>query len=112
MHYESRSQNNPDFWRIAFLLTVIGVALFSIFRISSAAPTAPQQDAIRLENRLSQVEQRMYAIESNLRTIEQQSRSSLGFSRCQRGGSIIAKFTSADSAEPLGGSPMWLDKTR
>ena len=78
MHYESRSQNNPDFWRIAFLLTVIGVALFSIFRISSAAPTSPQQDAIRLENRLSQVEQRMYAIESNLRTIEQQSRTSLG----------------------------------
>ncbi len=78
MRTEARSQSNPRLWRTAFLLTVTGLVLFSVFRISSAARTDPQQDAIRLENRLSQVEQRLYALESNMRTIEQQSRSSVG----------------------------------
>jgi hypothetical protein len=34
----------------------------------------PQQDVIRLENRLTQLEQRMYSIETSIRTLEQQSR--------------------------------------
>jgi len=64
------------------LMSLVGLVLVLAFRISSAAgPGAgsiSQQDAIRLENRLSQVEQRLYALESNMRTVEQQSRSSLG----------------------------------
>lgn len=54
---------------------VIGLAVFSI---SSAARTgagpAPQQDFIRLEQRINQLEQRLFGIENTLRSVEQQSR--------------------------------------
>ena len=34
----------------------------------------PQQDVIRLEQRINQLEQRLYGMETSLRTVEQQSR--------------------------------------
>ena len=34
----------------------------------------PQQDVIRLENRLTQLEQRMYSIDTSIRSLEQQTR--------------------------------------
>jgi hypothetical protein len=72
-------------WRIVLLVLVLGLASVSVFRISLAAradtSASSQQDAIRLENRLSQVEQRIYALESSLRNLEQQSRSSMLGSR-------------------------------
>jgi predicted nucleic acid-binding Zn-ribbon protein len=40
---------------------------------TNAGPT-PQQDVIRLDSRISQLEQRFYSIETSVRTLEQQSR--------------------------------------
>lgn len=60
------------------LVCILGLGLITVFRISSEARTdygpAPQQDVIRLENRINQLEQRMYSIDSSLRNLEQQSR--------------------------------------
>lgn len=64
--------------RIVLLVFVVGLGLIAVFRITSAARTyvdpAPQQDIIRLEQRINQLEQRLFSIENNLRSVEQQSR--------------------------------------
>jgi hypothetical protein len=49
------------------LICVLGLALLTI-------SATPQQDVIRLESRMNQLEQRFYSIESSIRTLEQQSR--------------------------------------
>lgn len=68
-------------WRMLLLVSLIGFGLLLAIRVSSAArdgaAAISQQDAIRLENRLTQVEQRLYGLESSLRNLEQQSRSSM-----------------------------------
>lgn len=61
--------------RAVLLVVVIGLGVVTI---SSAArnnngPT-PQQDVIRLEQRMNQLEQRVFSMETTLRNIEQQSR--------------------------------------
>jgi hypothetical protein len=65
-------------WRIVLLVCIGLFILISVFKISSAAGNSggpdPQQDVIRLESRLTQLEQRLYAIETSVRTLEQQSR--------------------------------------
>jgi hypothetical protein len=61
-------------WWVPVLITL---AAITIIRISSAAGSNvmfPQQDVIRLENRLTQLEQRIYSIDTSIRTLEQQSR--------------------------------------
>jgi hypothetical protein len=54
------------------------LVVVSVIKISSASGHGigpdPQQDVIRLESRLTQLEQRLYAIETSVRTLEQQSR--------------------------------------
>jgi len=74
MQYESRCKYWR--WRAVLLVFVAGLALVTVFRISSATTNGPtpQQDIIRLENRMTQLEQRLFSIESGLRTLEQQSR--------------------------------------
>src|SRR4029453_5819934 len=76
MQYESR--NTYLRWRHLLLVLVVGFALATAFRISSAALTghdpAPQQEVIRLESRLNQVELRLYAIETSVRSLELQTR--------------------------------------
>lgn len=57
-------------WRTALLLCVVAVGLVTV---SEAGP-APQQDVIRLEQRMNQLEQRLFSIENNLRNVEQQTR--------------------------------------
>ena len=54
---------------------LVGVLAFGLVLATrtEAGPT-PQQDVIRLDSRISQLEQRLYAIETSLRTLEQQSR--------------------------------------
>ena len=49
------------------LVCVLGLALLTI-------SATPPQDAIRLEQRINQLEQRFYSIESSIRNLEQQSR--------------------------------------
>jgi anti-sigma28 factor (negative regulator of flagellin synthesis) len=55
-----------------------GFALLMVYRISLAARSGyepmPPQDAIRLETRINQLEQRLYTIETSIRSLEQQSR--------------------------------------
>ena len=54
---------------------IVGLGLLTV---SSAARTEggpePQQDVIRLETRINQLEQRLYSMDSNLRNLEQQVR--------------------------------------
>lgn len=65
-------------YRILVLVCVVGLGLLTALGISSAARTdpgpTPPQDIIRLETRINQLEQRLYSIDTNLRTLEQQSR--------------------------------------
>lgn len=62
-------------WRSVLIVVVAGLGLVTI---SSAARNntgpAPQQDVIRLEQRMNQLEQRLFSMETTLRNIEQQSR--------------------------------------
>jgi hypothetical protein len=74
MQYRGLNQRR----RAVLLMVVVGLALLTVYKISSAArneyePAAPQ-DAIRLETRINQLEQRLYMIETSVRTLEQQSR--------------------------------------
>ena len=73
--------NNRNRW---WLLGLVALGTIVLVRITSAAgsySTLPQQDVIRLENRLTQVEQRLYAMETTVRTLDQQSRLSSVSSR-------------------------------
>jgi len=74
MQYSGLNQRR----RAVLLMVVVGLAVLVGYKISSAArneyePAAPQ-DAIRLETRINQLEQRLYMIETSVRTLEQQSR--------------------------------------
>src|SRR6185295_1196978 len=68
--------------KYVFLLTVLAFGLVLVAR-TNAGPT-PQQDVIRLDARISQLEQRFYTIENSVRTLEQQSR----ITGMNRGGSV------------------------
>jgi len=73
MKYTIRSQYLPV--RAVIILLIAGLATVTVFKISSAARTDPApQDVIRLEGRMNQMEQRLFAIETSIRTLEQQSR--------------------------------------
>jgi hypothetical protein len=69
-------------WRVLFLVGVVALVSVTAFKISSAArsdyePT-PAQDVIRLETRINQLEQRLYTMETSIRSIEQQTRIAAG----------------------------------
>jgi len=69
-------------WTVAILAvlglgaTATGLASFAGTHAESVPLT--QQDVIRLETRLNQMEQRFYTLESSVRSLEQQSRASGG----------------------------------
>lgn len=59
------------------LVSIVVLGLITVFRITSARTEggpAPQQDVIRLEQRINQLEQRLFSIDNSLRNVEQQSR--------------------------------------
>lgn len=65
-------------WRALVVFGVVGLAVVAVYKIAFAtgvntAPP-PQQDVLRLETRLNQLEQRLYSIDSSIRNLEQQSR--------------------------------------
>src|SRR4029078_8291891 len=68
--------------KYVLLVSVLAFGLVLAAR-TNAGPT-PQQDVIRLDARISQLEQRFYTIENSLRTLEQQSR----ITGMNRGGSV------------------------
>ena len=59
--------------RSVTLIVVVLVGLLTIVTLLSASRHSGQ-DAMRLETRINQVEQRMYTIENSLRNLEQQTR--------------------------------------
>jgi|SRR5215203_3040451 len=59
-------------YRGVVMMCVVVVAIVMATR-TDAGPV-PQQDVIRLESRMNQIEQRLYGIETSIRTLEQQSR--------------------------------------
>ena len=62
-------------WRAVLLVVIVGLALVTISSAARNNPgPAPQQDVIRLEQRMNQLEQRVFSMETTLRNIEQQSR--------------------------------------
>src|ERR1051326_4233776 len=69
-------QNTVGIRRAVLLVVVAALALVAVYQIAAARneyePTA--QDAVRLESRINQLEQRLYTIETSVRTLEQQSR--------------------------------------
>jgi len=72
-------------WHFVLLVSVVALGVVSVFKMSSAArnefdPT-PQQDVIRLENRITQLEQRLYTVDTTVRNLEQQSRLAGGSAR-------------------------------
>lgn len=75
MQYRNRSLP----LRAMLLAGIAGLGLVTFFTSSLAGRNvvvdpAPQQDLIRLETRVNQLEQRLYSIDTSLRRIEQQSR--------------------------------------
>lgn len=57
---------------------LVGIVGLGLLTVSSSARTdiapEPQQDVIRLETRINQIEQRVYSLDTNLRNLEQQIR--------------------------------------
>ena len=61
-------------WRSVLIVVVAGLGLVTISSARNNNGPAPQQDVIRLEQRMNQLEQRLFSMETTLRNIEQQSR--------------------------------------
>jgi|ERR1043165_740939 hypothetical protein len=68
-----------------YVLLVFVLAFGLVLAARTEAGPTPQQDVIRLDARVSQLEQRLYMIENSMRTLEQQSRIS---SMNQRGAGV------------------------
>ena len=75
MQYKNRGKSRLS---AVAIISVVGLAGICMFRISSAAridySPSSQQEVLRLENRVNQMELRLYAIETSVRNLEQQSR--------------------------------------
>lgn len=80
MQFKRGFQNSGS--RVVLAACIAAAAVVTIFMISSAARSesgpAQQQDVIRLESRLTQLEQRLYTLDTSVRTLEQQSRIASG----------------------------------
>ena len=70
-------------WLLVFALVVAAAAFYALRPAGGTgeAATPAPQDLMRLESRLGQLEQRLYAIESSIRGLEQQARVSTGAPR-------------------------------
>lgn len=56
------------------LVCVVGLGFLTVSSARTEFGPAPQQDVIRLETRLNQMEQRLYSLDGNVRNLEQQLR--------------------------------------
>jgi hypothetical protein len=70
--------------RVLFLVGVVALVFVTGFKMSPM----PEQDVIRLETRINQLEQRLYTMETSIRSIEQQARIAGAASR--GGGGVTA----------------------
>jgi hypothetical protein len=75
---DSRTRRAPSSLWPTVLVLVSALAAAAAFAGGPTAGTgeaaAPPQDVIRIESRLSQLEQRFYSVEASIRGLEQQSR--------------------------------------
>ena len=64
------------FWKLVTLVTILlgAVAIYGGRAEALTGEAAMSQDVIRLESRINQLEQRLYAIDINIRGLEQQVR--------------------------------------
>lgn len=68
------------FYQRSWMVLLAGVAVLALLmvvrlsRAESGSPAPAQQDVLRLETRINQLEQRLYSIEASVRTVETQSR--------------------------------------
>jgi hypothetical protein len=73
-----QGKNRGVTWRALLVVSVAGLALVTLYRIALAAGAnnnhVQQQEVIRLETRINQLEQRLYSIDTSIRNLEQQSR--------------------------------------
>ena len=78
-------KNRAVTWPVMLVAGVAALALVVVFRIVVAAGVntapVPQQDVMRLETRINQLEQRLYSIDTSIRNLEQQSRLGASASR-------------------------------
>lgn len=66
---------HSSWWTAVLLLcSALTAAATYAGRPAAGAGAAPAQDVIRIESRLSQLEQRFYSVETSIRGLEQQSR--------------------------------------
>jgi predicted RNase H-like nuclease (RuvC/YqgF family) len=91
---QDRSRGIDLRWQVLVLVCVMGFGLVMVFRSSAASNPErvatgpePQQEVLRLETRINQLEQRFYGIETTIRTLEQQSR----LEATSRGGAVSAQ---------------------
>ena len=73
-----RYKSHWAYQRSILLIVSISAGCLIVLSMSSAARITggpdPQQDVLRLDNRITQLEQRLYGIENNIRNLEQQLR--------------------------------------
>jgi hypothetical protein len=69
-----KSRPHSSWWPAVLLLCAAFTAAAYAGRRAAGASAAPAQDVIRIESRLSQLEQRFYSVEASIRGLEQQSR--------------------------------------
>ena len=73
-----RYKSHWAYQRSILLFVSISASCLFVLAMSSAARINsgpdPQQDVLRLDNRITQLEQRLYGIENNIRNLEQQIR--------------------------------------
>jgi hypothetical protein len=76
MNYRTRRAETSSRPAVFVLVSALAAALAYAWAPASGRgeAAAPSQDTIRIESRLTQLEQRVYSIETSLRGLEQQSR--------------------------------------
>lgn len=76
MNYGTRRAGASSWSAVLVLVSAFAVAgtYAGVKAVDRSEAAAPSQDTIRIESRLSQLEQRIYSIETSIRGLQQQSR--------------------------------------
>jgi TolA-binding protein len=74
MNFRTRRVNPSSWTTVLVLVSALAAAAAYAAAPSAGSGAAPAQDMIRVESRLTQLEQRFYQLETNIRGLEQQLR--------------------------------------
>jgi hypothetical protein len=102
MDYRTRRANAPSWPSVLVLVSALAAAAAyagaSPAETGGTAASSSPQDAIRLESRMSRLEQRIYSVETSVRALEQQSRlPDLGAGRAARDPEVGLLRTEVDA---------------